>query len=169
MNSGINSGLDLGGYKQMNDRVDDKSKEKNVQQSRREALLTSGSNQCFVCGPANPIGLGVQFRMDGDVCRAEFTPSPAHMGYDNVTHGGIVFSLLDDVMANWVWLQGDRCFTAKADIRYRAELPVGIAIRLEGTCVKRKGRLAQMKGKLIRVADDFVVAEATASFMMAAS
>ena len=70
-------------------------------------------------------------------------------------------------MANWVWLQGERCFTAKADIRYRAELPVGTPIRLEGRCIKRKGRLAQMEGKLIRKADDFVVAEATGAFMIA--
>jgi acyl-coenzyme A thioesterase PaaI-like protein len=89
------------------------------------------------------------------------------MGYDQVTHGGIVFSLLDDVMANWVWLQGERCFTARADIRYRSELPVGTPIRLEGRCVKRKGRLAQMTGLLIRQADDFVVAEASGAFMTA--
>ena len=153
----------------MNDLVNDKSTAGDAEQSKREAILSSGSNQCFVCGRANPIGLGVLFSMDGDICRAEFTPGAQHMGYDNVTHGGIVFSLLDDVMANWVWLQGDRCFTARADIRYRAELPVGTPIRLEGRCVKRKGRLAQMEGKLIRVSDDFVVAEATASFMMASS
>jgi acyl-coenzyme A thioesterase PaaI-like protein len=133
---------------------------------KRTQQLASASNQCFVCGPANPIGLGVTFSLDGDVCRGEFTPGPEHMGYDQVTHGGIVFSLLDDVMANWVWLQGERCFTAKADIRYRAELPVGTPIRLEGRCVKRKGRLAQMEGLLIRREDDFVVAEASGSFMV---
>jgi len=88
------------------------------------------------------------------------------MGYDQVTHGGIVFSLLDDVMANWIWLQGERCFTGKAEIRYRSELPIGTDVRLEGRCVKRKGRLAQMEGKVIRVEDDAVVAEATASFMV---
>ena len=133
---------------------------------KRARQLASGSNQCFVCGPANPIGLGVTFRLDGDVCRGEFTPGPEHMGYDHVTHGGIIFSLLDDVMANWVWLQGERCFTAKAEIRYRAVLPVGTPIRLEGRCLKRKGRLAQMEGLLIRRDDDFVVAEASGAFMV---
>lgn len=88
------------------------------------------------------------------------------MGYDSVTHGGIVFSLLDDVMANWIWLQGERCFTARAEIRYREALPVGTPVRLEGRCVKRKGRLAQMQGQVIRAADDVVVAEATAAFML---
>ena len=134
--------------------------------SRREAMLSNEGNGCFVCGPSNPIGLGVRFRLDGEVCRGEFTPQSQHAGYDQVTHGGIVFSLLDDVMANWVWLQGERCFTAKADIRYRSELPIGTPVRLEGRLVKRKGRLAQMAGQVIRQADDAVIAEATGSFMI---
>ena len=29
---------------------------------------------CFACGQDNPIGLKIRFSMDGDVCRAEFTP-----------------------------------------------------------------------------------------------
>ena len=99
------------------------------------------SHQCFVCGPDNPIGLKVRFRLEEDLCLAEFTPDERHAGYRDVTHGGIVFSLLDDVMANWLWLKGIVCFTAKADVRYRAELPIGTAVRLEGRCLKRKGTL----------------------------
>ncbi|MDE0063095.1 MAG: PaaI family thioesterase [Gammaproteobacteria bacterium] len=128
--------------------------------------LDDEANRCFVCGPGNPIGLNVRFRIEDDVCRAEFTPDSRHTGYRDVTHGGIVFSLLDDVMANWLWLQGIKSFTARADIRYRAELPIGTAVRVEGRCVKRKGRLAQMRGKVIVQADDAVVAEATGSFMI---
>ena len=128
--------------------------------------LDDEANRCFVCGPGNPIGLNVRFRIEDDVCRAEFTPDSRHTGYRDVTHGGIVFSLLDDVMANWLWLQGIKSFTARADIRYRAELPIGTAVRLEGRCVKRKGRLAQMQGKVIVQADEAVVAEATGSFMI---
>ena len=89
------------------------------------------------------------------------------MGYDNVTHGGIVFSLLDDVMANWIWLRGEQCFTARAEVRYRSELPIGTHVLLEGRCTKRKGRLAQMEGKVIRADDGSVVAEASAAFMIA--
>ena len=136
------------------------------QSVQREAALSSDSNHCFVCGPSNPIGLGVKFTLDGDLCRGEFTPLPQHMGYRNVTHGGIVFSLLDDVMANWLWLQGLQCFTARADIRYRSELMVGTPVRLEGWCEKRKGRLAQMQGRAIRIEDEFVVAEASGAFMV---
>ena len=139
------------------------------QVAQRSAGLQSEANQCFVCGPANPIGLGVVFRLEDDVCRAEFTPRAEHMGFRNVTHGGIVFSLLDDVMANWLWLRGEHAFTAKADIRYRDELPVGTAVLLEGRCLKRKGRLAQMEGRVVGAEDGKVYAEASAAFMMAAA
>lgn len=130
------------------------------------STLENEGNRCFVCGPGNPIGLKLRFTLVDDVCLAEFTPAGQHTGYDNVTHGGIIFSVLDDVMANWLWLQGIKCFTAKADIRYRGELPIGTATRLEGRCLKRKGRLAQMEGKVIRQDTDAVVAEATGSFMI---
>jgi len=124
------------------------------------------ANGCFVCGPENPIGLRVRFRMEGDVCIGEFTPRPEHMGYDQVTHGGIQFSLLDDVMANWLWLQGLQCFTARADIRYREHLPVGTPVRLESRCARRKGRLALMEGRIVRLDNEAVVAEASGSFMI---
>lgn len=103
--------------------------------------------------------------MEGDVCCAEFTSSDEHAGYPGVTHGGIVFSLLDDVMANWLWLQDIRGMTAKAEIRYRDELPIGVPVRLEGRCANRRGRLALMEGRVVREDDGRVVAEATASFM----
>ena len=130
---------------------------------------TEDANHCFVCGPSNPIGLGVRFRLVEDLCLGEFTPDERHSGYRDVTHGGIVFSLLDDVMANWLWLQGLAAFTAKADVRYRAELPVGAAVRLEGRCLARKGRLAQMQGRVVRQDNGELVAEAMASFMLSAT
>jgi len=128
--------------------------------------LESEANRCFVCGQANPIGLKVRFARKGDVCRAEFTPEPRHVGYDGVTHGGIVFSLLDDVMANWIWLGGEKCFTARADIRYRTPLPVGTRVMLESRLMRRKGRLVLMEGRVSRADTGETVAEATGTFML---
>ena len=128
--------------------------------------LRSDADHCFVCGPGNPIGLKLSFRLEGDICRGEFTPGADHCGYDQVTHGGIVFSALDDVMANWLFLKGFRAFTAKCDIRYRDTLPIGTKVRLEGRCIKQKARLTQMKGLMIRNDTNEVVAETEAAFMM---
>lgn len=125
------------------------------------------ANGCFVCGEANPIGLGVRFRLDGETVRAEFTPEARHAGYDGVTHGGIVFSLLDDVMANGIFLRGERAFTARADIRYRQALPIGVAVQLEGEITRRRGRLTETVGRMYRCDDGTLVAETTAQFMAA--
>ena len=69
-------------------------------------------------------------------------------------------------MANWLFLKGERCFTARADVRYRQPLPVGTAVRMEGRLLRRKGRVAQIEGKVFRQDDDTVVVEATGSFMV---
>ncbi len=119
---------------------------------------------CFVCGLKNPIGLKIAFRMDGDVCRAEFTPQSAHQGYDGITHGGIVFSILDDVMANWLFLQGFRAYSARSEIRYRAPLPVGVPLLLEGRLKKKRGKFVLLVGKAMRAEDGRPVAEAEAMF-----
>ncbi|MEC9285074.1 MAG: PaaI family thioesterase [Pseudomonadota bacterium] len=129
-------------------------------------MLDSSANRCFVCGPGNDRGLGVRFRLDDDVCRAEFTPTESYAGYDGVVHGGILFCLLDDVMANWLYLQGKRCFTARAEVRYRQPLPVGTPVRMEGRLLRRKGRVAVIEGKVFRQDNDDVVVEATGSFML---
>ena len=130
--------------------------------------LRSSANRCFVCGPGNPHGLRVAFRLEGDVCRAEFTANDACAGYEGVTHGGILFSLLDDVMANWVFLRGERCTTARADIRYRQPLPLGVQVDLEGRLLRRRGRIAMLEGRASRHDDGTVVAEAAGRFLVEA-
>ena len=123
------------------------------------------ANHCFVCGDANPVGLRVRFRLDGDVCRAEFTPDERHQGYENVMHGGLLFSLLDDVMANWLWLQGHACFTARADVRYRAPVPLHQPLALEGRLRRARGRLYEMEGRVLDAASGTCLVEAEARFM----
>lgn len=119
-----------------------------------------------MCGPANPIGLRIAFRLEGDVCRGEFTPADHHQGYDGMTHGGILFSVLDDVMANWLFLRGARAYTAKSEVRYRDTVPVWTPLRLEGSLLRRKGRFVVLGGRVLRAADGAVVAEAESTFLV---
>ena len=122
-------------------------------------------DNCFVCGKTNPLGLKLKFVMNDDICRSEFTPADDHCGFDGITHGGIIYSALDDVMANWIYLKGIRAFTAKCEIRYKGSLPTGTAVILEGRCVKNRGRLMLMQGLMIRADTQELVAETEASFM----
>ncbi len=124
------------------------------------------ANSCFVCGPENPIGLNLKFRLQDDICLGEFTPSRNHCGFDGMTHGGIIFSVLDDVMANWLFLKGIRGYTAKCDVRFKRPLPTECKVELEGRCLKQRSKLILMAGKAARFDNGEVVAECQASFML---
>ena len=128
--------------------------------------IRSDANRCFVCGPSNSIGLKLTFKMDGEICKTKFCPGVMHCGYDGVTHGGIIFSVLDDVMANWIHLKGIRAYTAKCDIRYKDSLPIGTDVAVEGHCLKQRNRLIVMAGRMIRADSGDLVAETQASFMI---
>lgn len=132
-----------------------------------EGRARPDANGCFVCGPDNPIGLQLQFRLEGEVCLAEFTPGTHHQGYDGVTHGGILYSALDDVMANWLFLQGTRAYTARCEVRYRDPVPVGTPLRLEARMLRKKGRFVILEGKAIRAEGGAPVAEAESTFLVA--
>lgn len=122
---------------------------------------------CFACGLENPIGLQIDFTVDGDRCTGEFTPTVNHVGFRNTVHGGIVFACLDDVMANVLYQQQRKAHTAKCEIRYRQALEVGQTISLSGWIESERRRLIVMKGEARLKADNSLVAETDASFMLA--
>ncbi len=121
---------------------------------------------CFACGIENPIGLKIEFTVDGDTCTGEFTGTENHVGWDDTVHGGIIYTALDDVTANILYQQNRKAHTAKCEIRYRKPLFVGERVLLKGWIEKEKGRLIMLKGEVRRVSDDVVVADCDAKFMI---
>jgi acyl-coenzyme A thioesterase PaaI-like protein len=124
------------------------------------------ATMCFACGPDNPIGLKIDFDCNGDRCTAEFTPNENHVGWEDTVHGGIIYSAMDDVTANVLYKQGVKAHTARCEIRYRQPLFVGETVNLTGWVEKRRGRLVLMKGEARKEADDTLVADCEASFML---
>jgi len=121
---------------------------------------------CFACGVDNPIGLKISFRFDGDVCTAEFTPNENHVGFSDTVHGGIIYTILDDVTANILYQQGRKAHTAKCEIRYRQPVRVGDQLSLKGWIENERRRLIVLKGEVRRAADDVLVADCESSFML---
>ncbi len=122
---------------------------------------------CFACGPNNPIGLQISFRIENGHCRGQFTANENHVGFENTVHGGIIYSALDDVMANVLYLQDIKAHTARCEIRYRRALEVGQAINLTGWVENERRRLVILKGEARTVDDDVLIADSEASFMLA--
>ena len=122
---------------------------------------------CFACGPDNPIGLQIEYRIDdAGVCTAEFTPTRNHLSWEDTVHGGIIYSALDDVTGNIPYARGLVAHTARCEIRYRQVVREGQTLLLRGWTEKEKGRLLVIRGEARRKQDNQLVAECTASFLV---
>lgn len=129
----------------------------------------TGTNACFICGPTNPFGLQMKFQLQSGRCVSECTPARQFSGWEGFVHGGIIYSILDDAMANWLFLNGEKVLTARAEIRYRQPLPVETPIRTEGWEEKRRSRSVQLVSEMRRSDTDALIAEAKATFMLSIS
>jgi uncharacterized protein (TIGR00369 family) len=70
-----------------------------------------------------------------------------HQGYPGVVHGGIVAAMLDEVSGR-VFMNADPTrfmVTARLEVRYRKNVPVGKMLTLTGQAVRDRGRTAEAK------------------------
>ncbi len=124
--------------------------------------MRNGSG-CFACGQSNPIGLRLQFMAIGDTVRAEFTPGSQYQGYDGVVHGGIVAAALDDAMAQLFHMKGQEALTARLEIRFRRETPVGQRLVVTARLTGKRTKLFTAEAALA-MPDGTRLAEATGTF-----
>jgi acyl-coenzyme A thioesterase PaaI-like protein len=112
---------------------------------------------CFGCGDDNPIGLHLQFTLTEDGVAARFTPEPAHQGFDDVVHGGIISTVLDEAMA-WA-------VTAEISVRFKTPLAVGEEVTVTARVTDNRGRLVATTGAIARDRDGATIATAAAKFV----
>jgi acyl-coenzyme A thioesterase PaaI-like protein len=55
---------------------------------------------CFACSPNNENGLQMTFVEDGEYLLSDWTPKGFLAGYNNILHGGIQATLMDEI-ASW--------------------------------------------------------------------
>ena len=88
---------------------------------------------CFACGTANPIGLNLQFFRLADAVYSDITLEKNHEGWENVAHGGIVSTLLDEVMS-WMIMYFKKIFlvTRKMEVKYIRPVLIGTPLVIKG-------------------------------------
>jgi uncharacterized protein (TIGR00369 family) len=124
------------------------------------------SKSCFVCGSRNPIGLKLRFRTDGAIVQARFTPEAAHNGFINVTHGGLLATVLDEVM---VWGCAVRTkkfsYCAEMTVRYVSPARPGTVIIAEGKLVENKRERIYLASGVLKGEDGSVICTSTGKYM----
>ena len=120
-------------------------------------------DECFVSGPWNPLGIGIDVVRDGEAAVAQIVLGAAFEGGPGMAHGGIVAALFDDVLGYLLTVHRVPGFTGELTVRYLRPTPVGTPLTLRGWVVQRSGRRLHTAAQLH--AGDELVASATAVFV----
>lgn len=114
---------------------------------------------CFVCGPKNPIGLKLKFHFNGKTIKTEFVPKKEHQGYLNIVHGGIISTILDEIMVKLAIAMDMPAVTASMEIRLKKALNVGEKIVVEAKISSNTKKLLETYANAV-TEDNVIIAEA---------
>ena len=109
------------------------------------------SDMCFVCGRQNPVGLYMTFHHNGqDEVFSDYTVAAKYQGYPGVVHGGILASMLDEVVARVSMIEDPHHFmmSVKLAVQYRHPVPVETPLKVVGKIIRLRGRLGKAEGKI---------------------
>jgi acyl-coenzyme A thioesterase PaaI-like protein len=122
-------------------------------------------HHCFACGELNEHGLHLQLHTDPERSWTELTLEPQFQGWDSVAHGGIVCTILDEVMAWSVIGRGTWGVTARLNVAFRRPIPTGRAIRAEGRVTHEHRRAFRTIGEVRDLATNELLATAEGTFI----
>jgi len=117
---------------------------------------------CFVCGRKNPAGLYMQFFDNGkDEVLSEYTVAERYQSYPGIVHGGILASMLDEVVGRVAMIGDHHHFMVSVNLQvlYRHPVPIETPLKVRGRIIRLRGRLGKAQGEII-LPDGTVACEA---------
>jgi acyl-coenzyme A thioesterase PaaI-like protein len=129
----------------------------------RTPLPHFSDHRCFACGTANPTGLKLTFFRRGRGVEADVCLGPDHVGWEGIAHGGILSTVLDEIMS-WTIIAFSRRFfvTRTLTVSFRHPGPIGVPLLARG---ELDGEPSEAGGRVrgaITAPDGTVIATATA-------
>lgn len=114
------------------------------------------SDGCFVCGHLNPIGLQMKIEEGDGWAKGSWKIEAPFIGYDNIFHGGIMASIMDDMMAHAIYYMDVDVMTAHLEMDYKAPAYVGETIECEAHIEEYGGRRSVRTAGSIRRGDTLI-------------
>ncbi len=134
---------------------------------REVAAFEFAAHNCFACGTLNPGGLQMPLHVEPGRCWSKFTLDARFEGWEGIAHGGIVSTILDEVMA-WALVGGDDLgVTARLSVSFHQPVPLGIPIRAEGWITRERRRVFETAGHLVDATTGVELATASATYVAA--
>ena len=126
--------------------------------------MLKDSGRCFACGKDNSQGLKLEVRKAPDGVEVDYVLPEHFAGWQGIAHGGIVATILDELLAWACTNSGRNCVTAEMTVRYRQPVKTGSPLKGFGRVVSEKGRLLFAEARLLDESGT-LVAEAMGKMM----
>ena len=124
-------------------------------------------HHCFACGTLNANGMGLVLHVEPRRAWTDLTLEPRFQGWDGIAHGGILCTILDEVMA-WSLVGEDNWgLTARLNVAFKRPAEVGTVLHAEGTVARTRRRLIETEGTIVETATGTVIATATGLYIAA--
>jgi uncharacterized protein (TIGR00369 family) len=124
-------------------------------------------HNCFACGSLNTHGIQLELHAGNGRCWTELELDRRFEGWEGIAHGGIVTTILDEVMA-WALVDNDSWgLTARIQVEFKRPVPIGRRIRGEGRVVDVRRRIVRAEGVVLDAADGTLLATAEGTFVAA--
>lgn len=125
------------------------------------------ANPCFGCGGGNPRGMRLAFEADESSQRitGRFRLGPEYQGATGFIHGGIIATVLDEVMSKVSRFHNVHAVTAELTVEYLRPVRVNEELLVEGFATRREGRDLYREGE-IRNAAGTVLARGRGRFVI---
>ena len=108
------------------------------------------TKSCFVCGLNNPSGLKLDFETNGNIVQTRFAFRPEHAGFKQTIHGGLISTVLDEVMVWACGVQTKRfAYCAELTVRFLQSVRPGQELTAIGElAVNRRNKLFEARAEL---------------------
>jgi acyl-coenzyme A thioesterase PaaI-like protein len=124
-------------------------------------------HRCFACGSLSEHGMQLDLHVSGERCWTELELADRFQGWDGIAHGGIVCTILDEVMA-WSLAASDNWgMTARMTVNFKRPVPLGVPIRAEGWISRGLRRLVETNARLVDARSGVLLATADAVYVAA--
>jgi uncharacterized protein (TIGR00369 family) len=138
--------------------------------TNREIVTADGrryafaDHNCFACGGENPIGMRLHIVLGDGTATTTWTVGHDYVGWSDKAHGGIIATLLDEVMA-WAPSSFDSwAVTAEMSVRYRSPASPDEELTASAHVVQRRRRIYEVAGE-VRGGDGRLVAEGSGRYL----
>jgi acyl-coenzyme A thioesterase PaaI-like protein len=124
-------------------------------------------HHCFACGSLSEHGMQLDLHVSGERCWTELELADRFQGWEGIAHGGIVCTILDEVMAWSLAVSDNWGLTARMTVAFKRPVPLGVPIRAEGWMTNRRRRLVETAARLVDGSTGELLATAEAVYVPA--